>query len=148
MDNAIALPQTLLFCSVFTLVHELQGNPLFKDCQRALFLHLAREAALWTVLSQRKIQSKAAPLTPVQPEWTVQYLVYSILGFLPRGQWKFPATGTVWKLLPRGQLQVSLKRKLYIMRRPINFTTRNAYSYASTPVTIIPTLTWCPQCEA
>ena len=40
----------------------------------------------------------------------------------------------------------SLKRRLYIMR-PINLITRNAYSYASTPVTIIPTLTWCPQRE-
>ena len=42
----------------------------------------------------------------------------------------------------------SLNRGLYIVRRPINLITRNAYSYASTPVTIIPTLTWCPQCEA
>ena len=41
----------------------------------------------------------------------------------------------------------SLNRGLYIVRRPINLITRNAYSYASTPVTIIPTLTWCPQCE-
>ena len=32
-------------------------------------------------------------------------------------------------------------------RRPINLITKNAYSYASTPVTIIPTLTWCPQRE-
>ena len=33
------------------------------------------------------------------------------------------------------------------MRRPINLITRNAYSYASTPVTITPTLMWCPQSE-
>ena len=71
------------------------GTLSLKTVQRALFLHLARSASLWTVLSQRKIQSKAAPLTPVQPEWTVQYLVYSILGFLPRGQWNLSATGTV-----------------------------------------------------
>ena len=45
------------------------------------------------------------------------------------------------------KIQVSLKRGLYIVRRSINLITRNAYSYASTPVTIIPTLTWCPQCE-
>ena len=45
------------------------GTLSLKTVQRALFLHLARSASLWTVLSQRKIQSRAAPLTPVQPEW-------------------------------------------------------------------------------
>ena len=45
------------------------------------------------------------------------------------------------------QLTASLKRGLYIVRRPINLITRNEYSYASTPVTIIPTLMWCPQRE-
>ena len=52
-----------------TLVHELQWNPLFKDRSEGTIPPPCQiEAALWTVLSQRKIQSKAAPLTPVQPE--------------------------------------------------------------------------------
>ena len=102
---------------------------------------LSPKASRSAGLFQRKISPTATTIL-LWPDQPLQYYEFNNIACNCSS---ISISSCTWQ--EHKKIQVSLRRGLYIVRRPINLITRNAYSYASTPVTIIPTLMWCPQRE-
>ena len=95
---------------------------------------LSSKASRSAGLFQRKISPTATTILL----WPDQPLQYYEFNNIDSNRSSISISSCTWQ--EHKKIQVSLRRGLYIVRRPINLITRNAYSYASTPVTIIPTL--------